>query len=216
LTQEEAAQYYHCDPNRMHPSQQDVHDFNPDCPVNCDGFRDWKDHVESLQEEWSVCPIIEDCATRGGGTRGTPNKPSLILHDDNSPVMQGYLPACPVHLVPSPDRQKQYCYKSRWQTRVNRDFTFFWAEDLLQSIEYDRRRWDPYSAPAERGDLYPICLCAEDYEVPREIICDRRERHFEVFWMHFVVETDRDGSRMKMRMMSRIGKYFISCWQLPK
>jgi hypothetical protein len=159
LTQEEAAAYYGSKEERLYPYERDSFDTNPDCLVDCDGFSDWNDKIPVLEEMWCVRARIEDWVTSGGGTRrdlktNQANNPTKWAgwpaeHHDGFPLMRGYFPPCAVHHAPSTERQLQYRYESRWRSRHNRDFSFVWAEDLLQCVEVVEggtgnhvRRWE--------------------------------------------------------------------------
>lgn len=170
LSQEEAAQYYGADDvERMHPHDRDEYDYDPDCLVECEGFGEWSTFMPLLPEKWCVRAQIEDWVTSGGGTRRTfvdcndddsPTKwagwchpplspldedysPASTWHHDSFPLLNGYLPRCPIHHTPSPERQKQYRYESRWRCGLDRDFTFLFAEDLMEDARGGARKWQP-------------------------------------------------------------------------
>lgn len=223
LTQEQAAEYYGADVERIYPHQRDKYDYSPDCLVHCEAFEEWTDQFEPLPEKWCIRTLIEDWVTSGGGTRRTINtndhpddpskwagwsplaaadddksatacspSPPETWHDDSFPLMQGYLPACPVHHAPTPERQKQYRYESRWRTHLNRDFTFVWAEDLVMPVRgrgqgSRRRRWKPCPASlGERKELCPVRLGEDGYVVPEEMVCDDAKEELVVRRGHMV------------------------------
>jgi hypothetical protein len=190
LSQEEAAAYYAKQEERLYPYQRAVLDFNPDYLVDCDGFGDWSDEVPALEEKWCVRARIEDWVTSGGGTRrdlqtNQADNPSHWAgwpaeHDDGFPLMRGYFPPCAVHHAPSLERQKQYRYESRWRTRLNRDFSFVWAEDLLQYVDHGHVRvWRP-CPKAGRTEVCPALLLEDNFVVDKAMVYEDKENEFKV------------------------------------
>ena len=197
LSQEEAAAYYANQEERLYPYQRGKSDFNPDCLVDCDAFGDWSDEIPALEEKWCVRARIEDWVTSGGGTRrdlttnqaGNPTKwPGWpAKHFDGFPLMRGYFPPCSVHHAPSLERQKQYRYESRWRTRLNRDFSFVWAEDLLQYVDVgEGRGWRPCPKVGEgEGDWVrtvdcPAFLLEDKFVVEEAMVREDKEGEFGV------------------------------------
>jgi hypothetical protein len=190
LPQEEAAAYYSKQEERLYPYQRAVLDFNPDYLVDCDGFGDWSDEVPALEDKWCVRARIEDWVTSGGGTRrdlqtNQADNPSHWAgwpaeHDDGFPLMRGYFPPCAVHHAPSLERQKQYRYESRWRTRLNRDFSFVWAEDLLQYIDHGHVRvWRP-CPKAGRTEVCSTLLLEDNFVVDKAMVYEDKENEFKL------------------------------------
>ncbi|KAF7508852.1 hypothetical protein GJ744_008561 [Endocarpon pusillum] len=218
LTQEEAATYYGRKDERLHPWDRDNWDYNPDCLVTCEAFKDWNDKIEALEEKWCIRSQIEDWIVSAGGTRRdlsnkgddptkwagwscdhsdslTPSHhPSKSWHDDGFPLMQGYLPPCAVHHAPSIERQKQYRYESRWRTRLNRDFSFVWAEELMRSVREGGRSWQPCPEAGNetvwnaRTRFCPDVLAEDEFVVDEEMVYEDFEEEFVVVGGHFIAE----------------------------
>lgn len=209
LTQEEAAAYYGSKAKRRYPWDRDIWDYNPDCLVRCEAFQDWNDKIEALEEKWCIRSQIEDWVVSAGGTRrelsnkgDDPTKwagwSSKSWHADGFPLMQGYLPTCAVHHAPSIERQKQYRYESRWRTRLNRDFSFVWAEELMRSVREGGRDWRPCPEEGEetegnaRTRFCPDVLADDEFVVDEEMVYEDREEEFVVVDGHFLAEKLED------------------------
>ena len=217
FTQQEAAAYYSGKIQRLHLYGRDPSDCDSDDLVNCDAFQDWSTKIEPLEERWCIRKLIEDWVTSGGGTRRELNNqgddptkwagwsseyndlsPPKSWNDDGFPLMQGYLPGCAVHHAPSPERQKQYRYESRWRSRLNRDFTFVWVEGLMRSVRLGRRDWRPCpKAGEEIGSLVRTRFCPgmlpeDDFVVPEEMVYEDREREFVLYDDHLICQRLED------------------------
>ncbi len=221
LSQEEAAAYYGGKASRIHPWNRGNWDSNPDCLVTCEAFEDWNDKIEGLEERWCIRSQIEDWVTSGGGTRRAlsnkgddptkwagwsscyrdslaPSRPSQCWNDDGFPLMQGYLPACAVHHAPSTERQKQYRYESRWRTRLNRDFSFVWAEELMRPVRLRRRGWRTCPKVGTKTEwdaktrFCPDVVAEDDFLVDEKMVYEDREKEFVVVNGHFIAQRLED------------------------
>jgi hypothetical protein len=89
----------------------------------------------------------------------------------------------------------QYRYESRWRSRHNRDFSFVWAEDLLQCVEVgEGRDWKSCPKVGEeeekgaRTEFCPAVLLEDKFVVGERMVCEDKEDEFEVYNDHVIAK----------------------------